>query len=64
MFEPPFLAPGMRLSRWAEITAALDSLITRIASLESALEGATGEGATTGAGDWTLEESLLMQCCM
>lgn len=45
-FEPPFLAPGLRLHRWKAVISAVDMLVTRIAAMESALEGATGEGVT------------------
>ena len=44
-FEPPFLAPCLRLHKWGAVIDAVDKLVTRIASLESALEGAYGEGA-------------------
>jgi len=43
-FEPPFLAPRLRLHKWGAVIDAVDKLVTRIASLESALEGAYGEG--------------------
>ncbi len=48
-FEPPFLAPRLRLHKWGAVINAVDTLVTRIASLESALEGAYGEGVIATA---------------
>ena len=48
-FEPPFLAPRLRLHKWGAVINAVDTLVTRVASLESALEGAYGEGAIATA---------------
>lgn len=46
-FEPPFLQQGS-LKRWGRVLESLDALLTRVACLESALEGvATGEGDQT-----------------
>jgi hypothetical protein len=45
-FEPAWLLHGS-LKRWGRVLGALDSLLTQIACLESALEGvATAEGET------------------
>jgi len=46
-FEPPFLM-NTRLSGWRRVLDSLDTLLTRVACLESALEGATGEGQASG----------------
>lgn len=43
-FEPPFLMTSS-LAGWRRVINALDAVLTRVACLESALEGATGEGA-------------------
>mmetsp|Transcript_18549 Transcript_18549/g.55979 ORF Transcript_18549/g.55979 Transcript_18549/m.55979 type:complete len:703 (-) Transcript_18549:245-2353(-) len=41
-FEPPFLMTS-RLSGWRRVLEAVEALLTRVACLESAIEGATGE---------------------
>ena len=42
-FEPPFLMAS-RLAGWRRVVEAVEALLTRVACLESAIEGATGEG--------------------
>lgn len=42
-FEPPFLRTS-RLAGWRHVGEAVEALLSRVACLESAVEGATGEG--------------------
>lgn len=48
-FEPPFLMAS-RLAGWRRVVEAVEALLTRVACLESAIEGATGEGAPNNLG--------------